>query len=167
VQAQVYKVSNDSKVTIVGTSTMHDWESNVGEVNGKGTFSVDAAAVKKIKDLNVNFVVESIESGKSKMNSLTFEALKSEQHPNIIFKLNEVTGIRDNMINAKGQLSIAGKTKTVDVSGTIKVEGNTITINGERSLNMTDYDIEPPTAMLGTIKVGETVTIKYDLVLTN
>jgi polyisoprenoid-binding protein YceI len=167
VDAQEYKVSNDSKVTIEGTSTMHDWESNVEQVSGKGTFTIDAAEVKAIKNLNVNFVVESIESGKSKMDDLTYEALKSEQHPTITFNLTEITGIGGNTINAKGQLSIAGKTNTVPVKGTAKVNGNTITINGEYPLNMTDYDIDPPTAMLGAIKVGETVTIKYNLVLTN
>ena len=61
---------------------------------------------------------------------------------------------------------MAGKTNLVDVSGTANVSGNKITIEGEHSLNMRDYDIDPPTAMLGTIKVGEIITIKYTLVLT-
>ena len=166
VKAQVYKVSHNSKVTIVGTSTMHDWESIVEHVTGKGTFIIKAEEVKEIKDLNLKFAVKSIESGKSLMNKLTDEALKEKQHPAIIFNLSEVKDIRGNAISAIGQLSIAGKTNTVDVRGKATPGKNTITINGEYSLNMRDYDIEPPTAMLGTIKVGETVTIKYNLILT-
>jgi len=166
VEAQVYHVSDQSNVMIFGSSSLHDWESEVEQVSGKGTFTVNGPDVKELKDLNVVFVVKSIESGKSKMNNLTYEALKAGEHPNIIFKVTEVTAINNNTIRAKGLLTIAGKTNPVEVNGSAKVSGNAVTISGEQKLNMTDYDVEPPTAMFGTIKVEEEVTIKYNLVLT-
>ena len=94
-QAQVYNVSDESKVTIEGISTMHDWESIVEKVSGKGTFTIEEGHIREIQDMEVTFVVKSIESGKSLMNKLTYEALKEEQHPNITFRLTKVTSISD------------------------------------------------------------------------
>lgn len=165
--AQEYKVSPNSKVIIEGTSTMHDWESDVDQVKGQGTFNIDDTSIKEIKNLQVTFVVKSIVSGKSKMDELTYDALKEKHYPNITFKLTEISGINENSISAKGQLTIAGKTNPVNLKGVGKVKGNAVTIDGEHSLNMTDYDVTPPTAMLGAIKVGESVTIKFHLVFTN
>ena len=90
VEAQEYKVSTGSKVTIVGTSTMHDWESIVEQVSGKGTFTVETSGIKSINNLNVNFVVKSIKSGKSKMADINYDALKEEQNPTIIFNLTTI-----------------------------------------------------------------------------
>ncbi len=163
--AQMYTVSKDSKVEILGTSSVHDWESKVENVTGKGNVKLEGSALKELNNLKVVFEVKSIESGKSKMNSLTYEALKEEDHPNIIFSLKELSSTSDGKVTGTGKLNLAGKIRTVQVNGNIKITGNSVIISGEQPLNMTDYDIEPPTAMFGTIKVGEEVTIRYNLVL--
>ena len=38
-------------------------------------------------------------------------------------------------------------------------------VTGSYDLNMTEYGLKPPTLMFGRIKVGETVTVKFDLLL--
>jgi hypothetical protein len=40
-----------------------------------------------------------------------------------------------------------------------------ISYNGAYKIKMTDYNVEPPTIMLGAIKTGEFVTVKFDLLL--
>jgi hypothetical protein len=42
-----------------------------------------------------------------------------------------------------------------------------VQIIGSRKLNMKDFNMVPPTAMMGTIKVGEEVTVNFNLTLTN
>ncbi|MDW7693936.1 YceI family protein [Flammeovirgaceae bacterium SG7u.111] len=163
--AQNFKVSDKSKVTIEGTSTMHDWESVVQNVSGSGVFTIENGQLKNISSLNVTFVVKSIESGKSKMNSLTYDALKEKTNPNITLKITKIKSISASSIDAEGTLTIAGKSQTVNVKGKPTVSGNTVTITGEKEIDMTAYGMEPPTAMLGTIKVGKVVTIKYNLIL--
>ena len=42
-------------------------------------------------------------------------------------------------------------------------EGN-IQIAGKHKITLQDYNMEPPTAMFGTIVVGDDVTVNFDLV---
>jgi hypothetical protein len=53
-------------------------------------------------------------------------------------------------------LSISGKT----------LPGGDLQFTGSHSLKMTDYKMKPPTAMMGTIKVGDEVTVKFNLTIT-
>ena len=40
-----------------------------------------------------------------------------------------------------------------------------ITFNGSYKLKMTEYKVDPPTAMLGAIKTGDGIEVKYNLIL--
>ena len=48
----------------------------------------------------------------------------------------------------------------------MKVAPNMVSLEGEKTFNMTDYGIEPPTALFGTITTGDEVTIKFKSILT-
>lgn len=163
--SQTHKVANDqTTVTVVGTSSMHDWESDVEQVSGSATFKLESGRVSDITDLNVVFRVKSIESGKSKMNSITYDAMKADDHPDIKFEITEVTSIEGNRVQARGKLSMAGKSKLISPSGVISTKGNAISVKGQEEIDMTDYGIDPPTAMFGAIKVGKTVVIEYEVI---
>jgi len=164
--AQVYRVSSATEASVVGTSTMHDWESEVENVSGSGSFVIENGNITSIPKLDVVFKTESIESGKSKMNSLTYEALKSEMFPDITYKINEVKEISGSKVVATGDLTIAGQTRKTDVQGVAQVDGNTITITGSKKIDMTEFGVDPPTAMLGAIKVGKDVNVLFTLKLT-
>jgi hypothetical protein len=45
------------------------------------------------------------------------------------------------------------------------ISGNRIQIKGSKKVKMTDFNISPPTAMLGTLKTGDEVTISFTLVM--
>jgi polyisoprenoid-binding protein YceI len=167
IYAQKYMVSPTSEVSVVGTSTIHDWESKVEDVKGSAIFEINNGMVTSIKDLDVTIRSESIESGKSKMNSLTYEALKSENFPNIVFSLTGIKEIAGSKVVATGDLMIAGVKREITVQGVIEAEGKRITITGAKKIDMTEYDIEPPTALLGTIVVGKDVNILFTLIMTN
>ncbi|QNL21683.1 YceI family protein [Hyphobacterium sp. CCMP332] len=156
---------NESSVMYVhGTSTLHDWTSIVEEMTATAEVDMDGE-LKDIKSLTTKIKVESIESGKGKMNDLTYEALKSEEHPFISFQLNDIKSIQSGDIIASGKLTIAGVTKNISVKGNYSLSGNKLKISGKKDINMTEFNIEPPTAMFGTIVVGEVVSIEYDLIL--
>jgi polyisoprenoid-binding protein YceI len=165
--AQEYKVSPSSKVSVVGTSTIHDWESEIEQVKGSATFKIENGIVISIPQMAITIKTESIESGKSKMNSITYDALKSKTFPNILFELSEVKDIAGNTVIVTGDLMIAGVKRKVSVQGIVELEGNTITITGAKKIDMTEFDIEPPTAMFGAIEVGKDVNILFTLKLTN
>jgi polyisoprenoid-binding protein YceI len=107
--------------------------------------------------------VRSIESGKNLMNSKTYEALKAKDHPNITFQFKEMLALSETEIKVLGSLSIAGVTKEIELLANYILNDQEITISGLYPLNMRDFGIDPPTAMMGSIKTGELVDLSYDI----
>lgn len=170
------KISNASSIEIDGTSTLHDWTAVANDftvdfrVPKDWTKGVDFWQANDIKGLVVTVPVEELDSGKGGMDKRMDKALKSDDHPRIIFNYTDVEFGESDKLNAKnliinGELTIAGVTKpvSINVSGEI-MESNALKFSGSFTMNMTEYDVEPPSAMLGTIKSGEEITIRYDII---
>lgn len=162
---QVLKADKASKMTIEGTSTLHDWTEDVTIINGKGEVALSGNQVSSISGVELTIPIEGIESEMSAMDTKTYDALKKDDHPNISYKLTKVTQISGNNVKALGYLTIAGVTRTVELNVNYKVLGNgRVEFTGEKALKMTDFGVAPPTAMFGSIKAGDDITIKFDMI---
>lgn len=158
-----YKVSNASgTVTIDGTSTIHDWTENVEQF--AGSLNAELAEGKLVKITSANLVVQvtSIKSGKSGMDDNTYKALKAKDHPEITYHLKSF-GVQGNTVALTGSLTIAGVTKTVKFQATYKMENGQLNFSGSHTFKMTDFGIDPPTAVMGTIKTGDEITVNFNL----
>lgn len=152
--------SEKSKVEIQGTSSLHDWESKVETFSIKGNIGTD-----QISDLVASFKVESIKSGKAIMDSKTQDALKASKYPNITFQ-SAALKIENGKVQGPGTLTIAGKSKPFqfDASASQATSGGML-ISGSTKLKMTDFGVEPPTAMFGTLTTGDEVTVNYEILI--
>ena len=170
-------VKAETEMTVSGTSTIHDWTSEVQEVRGYVTVIPDMMTSCKIKksdkivDVKIIVPVKSIISPHgSIMDEKTWRALKSEEHPEIRFNLgsNKVkpTGNNTFTVEAKGTLEIAGVKRDIimDVKGE-RTDASTLVFEGKQKINMKDYNVEPPSAMFGQIVTGEEVEIAFKLVV--
>jgi len=167
---KTYKVDKQkTTITVNGTSNLHNWETSVTNFDGDLCVQVgDNNTIEAISSLNVNFYAKSFSSGKSIMDNKTTEALKADTYPLIIFKLTKITDKK--MINkveqftASGNLMIAGKTKDVSLTAysTIGANGE-VYFQGTKVIDMTEYGVVPPTALLGTLTTGKEVTVTFKL----
>jgi polyisoprenoid-binding protein YceI len=148
-------------MTVSGTSSLHDWESNVESLAGSGSIVIENSVIKDVLDLQVTVVVKSIKSGKNGMDKKTYEALKESDHPNIKFSISSISKKSSNTLSSKGKLTIAGKTKSVDMDVKYQLSSNEVSFTGDIKIKMSEYEIKPPTAMMGTIKTGDEITISY------
>lgn len=153
-----------SKVTVDGTSNVHDWTVEAKAMNGRLDAQLESAL--KINQLTFTVEVEQLKSGKSGMDKNTYKALNSTKFKTIDFKMTKIqkiTKISDNnyQLELLGDLTISGKTKTVVINSTAQVQGSKLVLNGKHKLNMTHYGVEPPKALMGTIKTGEEVTVNF------
>lgn len=145
---------------IQGTSSLHDWEEQVTEYGITGTKNGQT-----IQNLEVKVTVKSIESGKSIMDDKTFEALKADKFPFITMKAKELKMV-NGKIEGKGLLELAGKLQEITITGEYGASGtNAFIVKGTIPLKMTDFGIDPPTAMFGTMTTGDAISILYDLKL--
>ena len=176
-QTVKFNVSEETVMTITGTSTLHSWTSEVNTVTGYVELEekmVKKGKVKKgdpIPSVQIVVPVKSIISPRgSTMDKKTYAALKSEEHANITFDLkdNEIFSVSVDTftVMSSGSLEIAGKTLQVafPVKGKI-ISADKVSFTGAYKLNMKDYDMVPPSAMFGQIVTGEEVEIKFNLIV--
>lgn len=165
IYSQDYKLVNDtSSIIVSGTSTLHDW--HVDGENQSGSLSFSEAESFNINELSFRVKAESLKSGKNSMDKNTYKALNTDKYKDIVFsytKTNSVVkkGEGHYMITASGKLTISGVTKTIDLDLEVFKDGDLVKINGKKDMLMTDFGIDPPKALLGTIKTGNEITITY------
>lgn len=163
-----YKVDGTaSKMVILGTSSVHDWEIEVADFSCDAAITNDASGIVKVSDVSVVCEVKNVKSDNKIMDGKTYKALEGDKHPKITFKSAENISVSANTATKiKGQLSIAGKTKEVELPFTLQdASDSTVKIAGKMPVKMSDFGIDPPTAMMGALKTGDEVVISYDLTL--
>lgn len=165
--AQTYNLNKTaSTLKVEGTSNIHDWEVEAKDQNGKMVAELADGQLVKISQLEFTVKAESLKSGKSGMDKNTYKALNTNKHKEISYKLSKVNNIDcitagSCKVTTSGTLTVAGTTKPVDITFDVKVKNNNIIVTGSISLKMTEFKIDPPTAVLGTIKTGDQVKIKF------
>lgn len=156
-----------SKMTLEGTSSLHDWESVVEVERMKVELDVETADPLLLGHLKLDIPVRSIKSGKNIMDKKTYAALKCDDYPTITYEVAVLQCDNGEVIASDGLLHVAGEKKTVPVVALYKRASSTglTTFEGSVSFKMTDFNIKPPTAIMGTLKTGDEITINYNLAL--
>jgi len=67
---------------------------------------------------------------------------------------------------ALGNLTIAGKTNKVELAFNLTLNGDKVELVGKKAFKMTDFGVEPPKALLGTIKTGDEIEVHYNTIWT-
>jgi hypothetical protein len=155
-------------LVIKGTSSLHDWEmkSDKGRVEvvlGVG----NNAKLVGLTGLKFSVEAESLKSEKTMMDNNAYKALKTNSAKYISFLLNAATITQVNetsyQIRAFGKLTVAGTTKETDVIADVKYSSaeKSFIVTGTKKLKMTDYNVKPPSFMLGAVKTGDEITISF------
>jgi polyisoprenoid-binding protein YceI len=162
--------SKSATMTLYGTSTLHDWTmtATVFTADAQFTLSPDNQ-LTALNALTVTLPVHNLKSEHDGMNDNAYDALKADQNKNITFQLKSATitasGGNKYQIAALGSLSIAGVSKavTLNTSAVVNADGS-ISCAGTVPLKLSEFNIERPSFLLGTMKVGDALTLNYTLI---
>lgn len=66
----------------------------------------------------------------------------TDKHPEAKFIIKSVTAKGDDKYDVKGDLTIKGKTNSVEFPATVKVNGNTVTANAAISVDRSKFDVK-------------------------
>jgi polyisoprenoid-binding protein YceI len=160
---------SDNTVVVTGTSTLHDWEMELLEFkttaeinkNDDGSFEVTNA----VFSANAN----NLTSDNSLMDKKTHEALRAKKAPEISFRQStpitlDIEG--EKSFRIKGNLKFAGHANSVSIPINVTSQDDgSLLVKGTATLLMTDYNMEPPTAMFGTVKAGDEIKVTINLKL--
>ncbi|RFN60249.1 YceI family protein [Marixanthomonas ophiurae] len=168
--AQTYQLNNaSSTLKVDGTSNIHDWEIIAENQQGKLLAEFENEQLVKIKQLDFTVKAESLKSGKSRMDKNTYKALNTDKYKQISYTLTNVNNINCTTLgNCKattmGELTIVGTTKPIIIIFDVRVVDDKIILSGNKSIRMTEYNVDPPTALLGTITTGDELNIIFQSV---
>lgn len=167
--AQVkYLSKGNLSIIVSGTSTLHDWDMKSNSGSFEGLFTLNATnAITAVSGVSFSTTAVSLKSGKGSMDKNAYKALKSDKAATITFSATNctVTAIDANnfLVKSSGKLTLAGKTLDADMNATCKVNADkSINVMASKKISMKDYAMEPPSFMMGTIKTGNDVTLKFD-----
>jgi len=168
-----YKLSSGKDVTIkiLGSSNIHDWVmTSSATMESEGNFKFDNKnQLQSLPSFNFSVSAKSLKSEHESMDNRTYNTIKADKYPRITYKLVSATiaQVEKNkyLIKTTGYLTIAGATQTItmDVTAIVNAD-NSISCTGSEKLKLTDYKIDPPSFMLGAMKVTNDLTIQFSLV---
>ncbi len=172
VDAQVKYVTKSFDVLIAGTSNVHDWTSKATTVNVSGDFDIVNGGFNKLTSAVVTVPAKSIKSTKESglMDERTYSTIKADKNPTIAYVCTKLVSTVKNgaetVVTVLGNLTIAGVTKPTELVLHFKsTPAGDLQVTGSRKILLSDHGIKAPSFMLGAMKVGNEITITYDVVL--
>lgn len=173
-QEKTLTIQGVPQMKIDGDSNLRSWDADATEVEAElvlqniEELTLETLTLESFKSMSITVPVESIESGSRGLTNNIHKYLKEKDYPNITFSLDSITDItRENgtaLITALGTVNAAGKDNpvTMTVTASMNPDGS-INFSGEQELLMTSFDIDPPTAIMGTVRARDEFSVIYNV----
>jgi polyisoprenoid-binding protein YceI len=163
-----------SRLWFDGTSTVRSWTCTADRMDAEiesSEMNVAAAILEGRKvpgRIEVEFPVAMLECKNGTMNEHMRKALKASENRTNTFALSSNDIAKTTTVTGalQGTLQLGGQTRPITIPIQFAQGDHGLRVTGKVPVTMTTWGIKPPTLMLGALKVGETVTVHFDLQLT-
>ncbi len=178
-----------SRVSIDGTSNVRDWDAQSHRI--EGVIQIEASGFLENSGIvpanlfdngtpainaTVRIPSASLTSDSGRLTSNMHDYLKAKDHTYIEFELTSLELIANNGSEpegaldsfstlAQGRLTVTGNTKEMEFPVEWKRDGDRIRLTGETELKMSDFGIDPPRLMFGTLRAADEVNVAFDWLL--
>jgi polyisoprenoid-binding protein YceI len=164
-----------SQLSFDGTSTLHGFTCTTSTM--QAYIDVDPSyqtanlsiIAHPIVNVQVVIPVRSLKCGGELENNM-YKTLNATQFPYVIYKLTGYDMVAETATASKfsattrGALTIAGKENpiqmTIDAS---RGSDGVVSASAQQAIKMSAFGIKPPTFMLGTLRVGDQLKVKFTL----
>lgn len=165
-------IKTGSRVWFDGTSTVRSWSCVAPRIDAvieadAGAPAAVLAGTKAVKAVTLTFPVAQLDCDNRTMNGHMMKALNAERQPTIRFAMTSYDIARGTAVigTLQGTLLLNGQTRPISFPATFVSANGALRVTGKYPLKMTDWGVVPPKLMMGTMKVGETVIVNFDLQL--
>ena len=165
-QTQTLQLENENSfLTVFGSSNLHGWKVDANTQNGLIRFNSLESC--QIESLSLAVLTESLKGVKPGITESASIALKSNKYKTILFTLVEVKSITDKgngifELETIGDLVIAGTKKLVPLNFEVTIFDHKVKLEGKVQLKMTEFNITPPTGMLGVVEAKDDIFLKFE-----
>jgi len=164
-----YKVGGHSVINLKGVSAVHNWGMEAHSFLCKATFTVTTGnQLASIDRLSLRLPVHNLKGESAEIDKKALKALKADDFENITFELTSATLTPGDSntyhVIVNGNLTVAGVTQQTALNATATLNAdNSISFDGITPLSLADFHIKRPSLMFGAIKVGDAMTLNYNL----
>ncbi|MEW6322779.1 MAG: YceI family protein [Acidobacteriota bacterium] len=150
--------------SVSGTSTVRSWT-----CTAKGVIAVTPSTggapplpgfPSGVQAATLTVPLETFACPNDEMTQHLNEAMKAEQFPEIVYRLERYE-VAAGRAQVTGTMTITGVSKPVSVPVTFKESAGGLYVEGNTRLEFATFDLEPPTVMLGLMKVGPQIRIAF------
>lgn len=166
--AQQYSMAEGAavgRITVSGGSTVRSWSCDVTQFNASVRSTVAGVLPTGREQASFTIPVRAIDCRNRTMNGHLREALEGDEHPEIRLDVTSYTIVDAATLRANVRLEVGGQVTPITVDASYVQGEGVLRVHGEKRLRMTQLGVEPPTLMLGTLRVHDDVRIGFDLVI--
>ena len=171
---QKANLAEESRLWLVGDSTLHHYESDAKKIELDARFAAGPGSIDEklrsggLTELEVTIPVRDMKSHSAQLDRNMQKAMRAKANPDIVFQMShyevsDSTAPDAFLVHATGTLTVAGVPKPVTLEAmATRVDGG-VRIEGVQDVLMTDHGIKPPVLLM--IKTRDLVQVHYDLVV--
>lgn len=171
-QVSAQSVHATGTLVVEGGSTLRSWDCGTDDLRfeiraSESGFSMDALG-DAVGSLVLRVPTAALECGNDRKNSHMWEAMGTEDHPWIIFRMERYTaehGGQGVELVLSGTLEMLSEVRDVEISLTALVTDEEVRVKGTHVLDMTEWGVQPPRQMLGTLRVRDEVEVHIEVTL--
>lgn len=166
----------ESRLWLEGSSNLHDWSCDATEmtaeirVRSHRDSTTGGEVPTALERVTVSVPVQRIGCANRQMDGNLRKTLRAKEYPTIQFAMTggELAAPAEQgrlTVVARGELTVSGITRPIELraEGTDTGDG-ALRITGTQDILMTDYGIQPPSALMGLLKTANLVLVRFDLV---
>jgi hypothetical protein len=145
-------VPAESPVLIDARSSVHPVRAQSRELSGTVTVELDPAGRPELAApyaAHLRLPVESIHSGHSLQDREMYRRLDTRRHPDITVELTEAVAVDgDRRYRARARIGVRGQVQLVEGEVTVATEGDRLLVEGEKTIDMRIFGMEPPRLLM-------------------
>lgn len=169
-----YLIEQGSTLSIQGTTNINTFECVSRQSFGQQAITVTTDPTTRSLTFDraiLNLRVKELNCDNNKIDADLCDALKADQFPNITIELHDARLAKGSLDDDWSDIIITASLKITNQKRRIELRAKGKMLSDGRfrfmaakALKMTDYGVDPPTALFGLIKVRDEITINFNLI---
>ncbi|MGE5357032.1 MAG: YceI family protein [Deltaproteobacteria bacterium] len=173
--SEVWDIDKSSSMVVIGETNVNSFECILGAYdwgNNLVCYSTQSPGSNKHRILcNFDIPINSFDCGIGMMTKDLRKTLKSDKHPFLNISLKEMSSLISNLkngdlIDTKTDITLSGVKKASIIQFVVKKNNkNFISLEGKKTISLSDYNLSPPSKLLGSVKVKDEMVVNIKMKL--
>jgi hypothetical protein len=173
--SEIWDIDQSSSMIVLGETNVNSFECALGSYDWSNNLVCYRSENSNSKNHPIFCDFESpVNSFDCGMNLITKDlrkTLKSDKHPFMNIRLKEMSDLISNVrngdnIDTKTDITLTGVKKQSSIKFKVKkTDNNSISLEGKKVIQLSDYNLTPPSRFLGSVQVKDELTVSIKIKL--